>query len=187
MEEGELEENEEVTEESRTIEMSAELVRGKFVAEGLCLGQVYDMRWRTTRAEWRKKTREKRRRTAEKLEILLEATLAEAEEQRQFWEAGQDLDKIVVAWEASAKDLKWRIPAGTTKFTTLRVLESERVKDPFEKERVEKILKVVTIGDMVKEEQRIEVEEFGEAICGCVCIRCWRGFASQLGITQAEC
>ena len=120
---------------------------------------MYNARWKMMRAERRKKMREKRWRIVEKLEILLEETLAEAEEQKRFWEVGQDLDKIAAAWEASAKDLKWRIPAGTTKFATSRILESERVKDPFGKERVERILKAVTIGDMVMEEQRIEVEE----------------------------
>ena len=55
--------------------------------------------------------------------------------------------------------MKWRIPAGTTKFAISRILELERVKNPFGKERVERILKAVTIGDMVTEEQRIEIEE----------------------------
>lgn len=56
------------------------LVSKEFLEEVLCLGEVYEARWRTTRSERRKKTRVKRAKIAERLGALLDKMLAEAEE-----------------------------------------------------------------------------------------------------------
>ena len=131
----------------------------EFLEEVLCLGEVYEARWRTTRSERRKRMRVKRARIAERLGALLEETLAEAEEERKSWAASEELNRVVAAWEVSAKDLKWRTLAGMTNFATSSVLELERVTNPFGENRVKKILKAVEIGEAVTEEERGKVEE----------------------------
>ena len=123
------------------------------------MGQMYDVRWRTTRSERRKKMRAKRAQIAEKLGALLDETLAEAEEERRKWAVTEELERVAAAWEISAKDLKWRTPAETTKFLTSKMLKSERVTNPFGEKRVKKILKAIEIGGEVMEEQRIEVKD----------------------------
>ena len=153
--------------------------------EVLCLGEVYEARWRTTRSERRKRMRVKRARIAEWLGALLEETLAEAEEERKSWAASEELNRVVAAWEVSAKDLKWRTLAGTTNFATSSVLESERVTNPFGENRVKKILKAVEIGEAVTEEER-QGRGVAEEIRRCVCFRREGGASSGLVITQAE-
>ena len=130
--------------------------------EVLCLGEVYAARWRTTRSERRKKTRVKRAKIAELVGALLDETLAEAQEERRNWAVSEELNRVATAWEVSAKDLKWRTPAGTTNFSTSKILESERITNPFGENRVKKILKAVEIGEAVTEEERHKVEELLE-------------------------
>ena len=95
----------------------------------------------------------------ERIGALLDETLAEAEEERKNWSMKEELNQVVAAWGLPAKDLKWRTPVGTTNFARLKVLEMERVKNPFGEERVRRILEAVEIGDIVTGDQCQQVEE----------------------------
>ena len=102
-------------------------VSKEFLDEVLCLGELYEARWRTLRLERRKKMRVKRAKIAEWLGALLvlDKTLAEAEEERRNWAVSEELNRVATAWEVLAKDLKWQTPAGTMNFSTSKILESE--------------------------------------------------------------
>ena len=89
----------------------------------------------------------------------MDETLAEVEEERKNWSIREELNQVAAAWELPAKDLKWRTPAGTTNFARSKVLETERVKNPFGEERVRRILEAVEIGDIVKGDQCQQVEK----------------------------
>ena len=153
--EGDAGEDEETARESR----DETLVLKKFLDEVLCIGEVYEARWRTMRLERRKKMRAKRAKIAEWLGALLDKTLAEAEEERRNLAVSEELNRVETAWEVSAKDLKWRTPAGTTNFSISKILELERITNLFGENRVKKILKVVEIGEAVTEEERHKEEE----------------------------
>ena len=73
--EGDAGEDEETARESR----DETPVLKEFLDEVLCLGEVYEARWRMTRSERRKKTRVKRAKIAERLGALSDKMLAEAE------------------------------------------------------------------------------------------------------------
>ena len=103
--------------------------------------------------------KERQIRMVERVGALLDKTLAEAEEERKNWSLREELNQVAAAWELPAKDLKWRTPVGTTNFARSKVLEMERVKNPFSKERVRRILEAVEIGDIVMGDQCQQVEE----------------------------